>query len=538
MKKVAFLFGTFFFLGLCGHFNMAGARGPSRMDTGQAMGGRPGGVSHQTHLNYDWGPKLGDKCYTCHDGKPGRRTVNYAHCNPCHSPDGAFDGVNDPVIGARYNWGRMSSLIYDDDSASLRPGKEEWCVGCHDDKPAVIDNTIAPNISGRSMTGDWQSPFAIAESDIPGASNLLDGDPGTGNTGSGSYVIFDLGEVTDISHIRIYTSSDDSTLWEVYGGSDLTSWTRILLGQSVIFSAPAWEIGKAESWNSNRLDNFIPIRYLKLVRIPVGSLENRYLCEVEFKKDLRYGYYVNGHKIGCDNCHDVKSDHIDGISRTYRAYLNNYNSGYRLMDVETSSGTVPAMEIPRTGCSSSEDLETTNDFALCFKCHDRTKVLGDADASGIMFQYPLQTNFRNDTHVDNNGHVQNEHVRHMRGRGYCGNSPDWDSDWNGTPDSPMSCTACHNVHGSPTPAMTRHGELVSSAGTYDSVPMINFKYIGGDDSPDPDMSNVMQSTGGITQFYGPGPGTVDKNATCKMCHNDSISYRRTPIYLGHSLVYP
>ncbi len=537
MKKADAVLWAVLTFGMLVSVDQTYAMRSSRMDMDQKMSGR-GGVSHQTHWSAEWGPKLGDKCYTCHDGKPGRRTVNYSHCISCHSPGGAFDGVNDPVIGARYNWGRMSSYIYDDNGA-LRPGKEKWCVGCHDDGMAIIDNVVAPNISGRSMSGSYESPFSIAESDISDAEHLIDGNPGTGNSGDiGTYVIFDLGRVTEVSHIRIYTASADTTLWEIYGSNDLNDWTRIMLGQTVIFAAPAWEIGVEAGWNENRLDNYIPVRYVKMVRVGPNSLSDNYLCEVEFKKDLRYGYYINGHKVSCDKCHDVRSLHIDGVARSYKASLDNYNQGYRLRDVQVDSESVPAMEIPRKGCSSSEDLETTNDFALCFKCHDRTKVLGDADSSGIMYQYPLQTNFRNDSHTDSTGHVANEHVRHMRGRGYCGNSPDWDSDWNGTPDSPMSCTACHNVHGSPTPAMTRHGELVSHAGTYDSVPMINFKYIGSDDKPDPDLTQVMQSKGGVTQFYGPGPGTVDKNATCKMCHNDSINYRRSPVYLNHSLLYP
>ncbi len=501
------------------------------------MSGLAGGA-HGVHWTAEWGPKLGDRCDTCHDGRPSRMTVNYEHCNPCHSPGGQFDGVNDPVIGAKYNWGRMSSYVYNADG-TLKAGKEQWCVGCHDDQPAVIDGVPAPNIAGFSVSGDWESPYSMVDSDIGGAENFVDGDTATGNAaGGGVYVIFDLGQVTDLSHIRIYTGSDDVTYWEVWGSEDMDNLTRVVLGQSVIFAGPAWKVGGQQGWNEFRLDKFMPVRFIKLVRLSPWPLAEDYVCEVEFKQDLHYGYYYNGHKIGCDRCHDITSMHIDGQARTYEAELDNYNFGYRLRDVEVGSELVPAMEVPRVGCNADEDLELTNDFALCFKCHDRTMVLGDAYGEGPMFQDPLQTNFRNDLHVDGNGFVTNEHVRHMRGRGYCGNSLDWDSDWDGIPDSPMSCTACHNVHGSPTPAMTRHGELVSTPGTVDSIPMINFKYLNADGEPDPDLSDVMDSTGGMTQFYGPGPGTVDKNATCKMCHNDSITYRRTPRALGHSLLNP
>ncbi len=504
---------------------------------GGAMGGLSGGA-HGVHWTAERGPKLGDRCYTCHDGRPSRRTVNYEHCIPCHSPGGQFDGVNDPEIGAIYNWGRMSSAVYNTDG-TLKAGKEKWCVGCHDEQPALIDEVPAPNIAGITVTGDWQSPYSITDSNIDGAENLIDGDNATGNiAGDGNYIIFDLGQEKEISHIRVYTSTDYVTFWEVLGSNDMDNWTRIVLGQTVLFAEPAWKIGKQQAWNEFRLDKFMPFRYIKLVRLGPWSLGENYLCEVQFKEDLHYGYYNTGHKIGCDQCHDITSMHIDGQARTYEAALDNYNIGYRLRSVETAAGTVPAMEVPRVGCNSEEDLWLTNDFALCFKCHDRTMIFGDAYGEDEMFQDPLKTNFRNDTHMDANGFVTNEHVRHIRGRGYCGTSQDWDSDWDGTPDSPISCTACHNVHGSPTPAMTRHGGLTSAPGTVNTMPMINFKYLNAAGEPDHNLTDVMQSIGGITQFYAPGPGSVEKNSTCNMCHNDNISYRRVPRDIGHSLLTP
>lgn len=506
--------------------------------TGFAMmggGGMMANVSHETHWTAEWGPKLGNKCYTCHNGRPSRRTVSYSNCIPCHSPDGAYDGVNDPVIGARYNWGRMSSAIYDG-NGQLRPGKEKWCAGCHDDGTAVIDDVPAPNVTGKSMSGDWKSPASVLDSDFPDAENLLNNDLSLGLIDyHGTYVLFDFGSPQDISHIRLYTGAESDSYWEVYGGNDPDNLDRILLGQAILFARPSWEVGPEEGWNSIRLDSFIQMRYLKLIKISPWSFTVNGVREFEFKKDLEYGYYANGHKLSCDNCHDVKSSHIDGLSRTYQADQDNYNSGYRLTNVQVDWEVVPAMQIPRTGCSKDEG-QNSNDFALCFKCHDKSTVLGDTYSQGEFYQDPLQTNFRNDTHVDENGKVSNEHLRHILGRGYCGNTEDWDSDWDGVADSPISCTACHNVHGSPTPAMTRHGELTSPAGTNENVPMINFQYLDANGTADPDLSDVMESTGGQTQFYGPGPGKPDKNATCKMCHNDQISYQREPVAVDHGLL--
>ena len=45
-------------------------------------------------------------------------------------------------------------------------------------------------------------------------------------------------------------------------------------------------------------------------------------------------------------------------------------------------------------------------------------------------------------------------------------------------DSRTACTSCHNVHGSSTGAMIRYGELISTPGTTDKVPALDFTYLG------------------------------------------------------------
>jgi predicted CXXCH cytochrome family protein len=107
-------------------------------------------VSHSTHTENDAddlrGPNIA--CGHCHD------TTNYPYfadgedlshttvCNPCHSPYGTYDGVGSPVIGAKPNWDQG---VYD--VGSLKPGREQWCVGCHDESPAIIDGVSAPDVS-------------------------------------------------------------------------------------------------------------------------------------------------------------------------------------------------------------------------------------------------------------------------------------------------------------------------------------------------------------------------------------------------------
>ncbi|MGA1875210.1 MAG: discoidin domain-containing protein, partial [bacterium] len=393
-----------------------------------------GDVPHQVHLTAARGPGIVNDCSVCHiptQPTEQKHEVNYSACIPCHSPAGIYDGLEDPNIGAKYNWGDGAfSLIYDP-NGNIKTGKEKWCLGCHDDGTCVMQGVTAPNIAGSTMTGYWESPASIVESDtaIPEAANLIDGNLETGTVGG--QVVFDLGGPLDISHIRLYVSSGTDVKWEVYGGNDLVTWTRMVFGRAIIFSLPTWQTGPQEGWHEIRLDKFFPVQYIKLVKISPWPLGNAALREFQVKRDLRYGYSITGHKIGCDSCHNTDAIHIDSIAQTYRADLNNYQAGYRLNDVEVEGQIVPPLEVPRVGCNWGELPRTSNDFALCFACHNKSKLLGDAYGSAEFFVYPLHTNFRNDNSPDLNGFVKNAHLLHLRGRFYCGNGLDWDSDWEG-----------------------------------------------------------------------------------------------------------
>ncbi|MFC1844374.1 cytochrome c3 family protein [Thermodesulfobacteriota bacterium] len=104
--------------------------------------------SHPAHLTAAYGPLIAS-CDVCHvESYAGVFTdsqdlANTTVCNPCHSPGGAYDGVNDPNIGAKTNW---VYGVYN--GSALQAGKEKWCVGCHDDDPSVVNGVSAPNIAG------------------------------------------------------------------------------------------------------------------------------------------------------------------------------------------------------------------------------------------------------------------------------------------------------------------------------------------------------------------------------------------------------
>jgi hypothetical protein len=371
--------------------------------------------SHRTHVAADKGPHLA--CSDCHstpfqfqptifaDGQPFAST---SVCNTCHSPLGAYDGVNDPLIGAKSNW---ADGIYD--GTSLRAGKDKWCVGCHDDVPSQIAGVAAPNIAGDEKA---RTPYGIGW--------------GFYKTGHG------------VPSSQVYPAS--------------------------------------------------------------GS---------------------KGAGRGCLDCHDSEMPHIDGAARSYRAdgdYLTwdpasaGYQNGYRLKDVAGGYDGKYPMHLPRTGHVYPPGFRECQEFALCFSCHDQNSLFDGGDPTTGAGAH---TNFRNAI----SGVWTSLHDLHTDGRnGPLGpENPQYDSDYDGVADSRISCPACHNVHGSPSPAMVRHGELISTPGTTDKVPSLDFHY-----SPEGGYPLLIDSTGGKTRFIGPGPGSVAKNGVCNMCHNDQVSYAR------------
>ncbi|TAK27617.1 MAG: hypothetical protein EPO21_23920 [Chloroflexota bacterium] len=119
----------------------------------------PDSGSHATHMSSSFGPDLAtcDSCHLYTDNTHFNGQVNFADgttslgatsmCDSCHSPGGAYDGVNNVAIGAKTNWtdGAYTSGV-------LKPGKEDWCLGCHDASPAVVKGQTAPNKAGDNST--------------------------------------------------------------------------------------------------------------------------------------------------------------------------------------------------------------------------------------------------------------------------------------------------------------------------------------------------------------------------------------------------
>lgn len=217
-----------------------------------------------------------------------------------------------------------------------------------------------------------------------------------------------------------------------------------------------------------------------------------------------YGFYVSGHgrppsatRKECLDCHDATVDHIDDDARTYAAASDNYVDGYRLND---------SMIIPRDGEASGVS------FDLCASCHLYADLI-DKDI----------TNF------EDGGGAQIHHEWHI---GWFNAVICWDSDWDGAADSAMNCTACHNVHGSPmdngsgglwaNPVMIRHGELISSPGTNDKVPALDFWWKDGVG----DFTNTLSDSREGSAMCSAADLTV--NHVCSGCHNLRQDYTRDP----------
>lgn len=374
--------------------------------------------SHFTHVYSERGSHM--ICTNCHNTngpntfKDGKSFSETTICDTCHSPDGTFDGINDPIIGAKPNW---ENRIYDTDNLKLKVGKEKWCAGCHDNVPSLINGVKAPNV-----TGD----------------------------------------------------------------------------------------------------------------------------------DVDYGYYVTGHgkhsNMTCGYCHNLSSKHIDGEARTYSAndlyttyspVSDAYQSGYRLKDVLAGYNGKYPMHMPRTGHVYPPGFREDWEFALCFECHNSTKLFnGGSPTTGE----GAETNFR--MLIDGGGgnpvpiigqyySLHNVHTWGANGPG--AENPQYDSDFNGIADSRMSCPSCHNVHGSRSPTMVRTGELERK------VPALNLKYVNnakGYALSFISRNLLTQSTGaGMDVSF--GQGTIASNSVCNMCHAQQTggpephtAYYRSPITIS------
>jgi hypothetical protein len=382
-----------------------------------------------------------------------------AACDDCHSPGGAFDGV----AMAKGNW---DAGIYESDGMTLKAGKEQWCAACHDDDPAYNQMGTPANVlvddDNAECTYDgneWsQTPGGHAY-----GGTFLYADAGDGTSVvrwtpdlpfDGTYTVRMWNPYNNERGVVTYTiqCAGGTLSVDIDQGQFQHDW--LLLGS---FAFSAGGSGYVELGNTTSGGLIVNADAMTFGR--VGTYAPNVAGD-----NVTWGFYATGHgKNGwmeCLACHDASKAHIDGEHRTYEVDENTgeavkpYVESYRLKE--------GALQMP-----SPEGTELSlRDYALCFDCHNPDEVLGvDQDR----WDYS-HTNFWDSAPQENfagNGHMYHLNRPSIRA----------DTDCDGDADSRDTCVTCHNVHGPPNEVMIRHGELISTPGTTDKVPALNFSYV-------------------------------------------------------------
>jgi hypothetical protein len=449
-------------------------------------GGAGTTASHSTHMENDADDLKGPHtdCFDCHDIDNFPKFADGADtlaattvCDNCHSPGGGYNGV----AMAKANW---DTGIYESNGVTLRSGKDLWCATCHDYEPAfstsqiyeiIMDNPDA-DFEGTWTTGSNTDQYgdSVAWKQIPATPN---------GTATWRPTITYAGQYSVYAWWTVHSNRAKDAPYTIYydGGSATVDVNQEINGGKWNYLgtypfAEGTDGYVVLSDNSAETGQYVIADAVKFEIGPQGIFAPKVIGD-----NSTYGYYVTGHGanglVHCLHCHDASDTHIDHEARTYDAGVNSYCDSYRLREIDGQ----PGLDIPR---SSGGALANWRDFALCFECHDRYAVIGTA------YNDVDQTNFW-DADADPN----NSHWYHLG----MGNNI-YDSDYDGTTDSSPTCPTCHNVHGSPTGPMIRHGELISPYGTTSYVPSYNFYYyLPGDGSATATFTPTL--SGGTYRVY-------------------------------------
>ncbi|MBW1860418.1 MAG: hypothetical protein JRI70_10200 [Deltaproteobacteria bacterium] len=453
--------------------------------------------SHATHLVANKGPLLTEDeagCYVCHgtnacqkfkDDKPLATTTV---CEPCHSNGGAYNGV----AMAKANWqtGVYTSQYQEFPLWQQTTDYETGDIVMQGDP---VDMYVAKNTftSGSAFSLDnWKKIRPI--SDVSWLGHQI------GDLFKYNGKVYRSG----VEHLP-YCEDLVSANWEEV--------KRTGAGKEFL------QAGK-ENWCATCHDGQ-PAYSKADPDDPTGVHAPKVLGD-----GTTYGFYVSGHgRPGIDqqclDCHNSTFAHIDHNHRTYE--MNGmsfvkyaYKDSYRLKE---------GMRVPMYKDTGESDEDAmANGYDLCMKtCHEpHAGVLSDLAS--------CQTNFREATSYSEQFHYF--HLSFV-------STTEWDSDWDGTVDAPMSCPACHNVHGSPmmvngtlksNPVMIRHGELISTPGSdpLDKVPAIDFRWFVDYQKPricGTDETNIFEHSRGGDMCN--GSALFSKNLVCETCHGADGYYR-------------
>ena len=82
-------------------------------------------------------------------------------CDKCHSPLGTYNGVDSvgESVGARDAW--LNDGVYSADNNTLKPGKEKWCAGCHDERHEAYGSNPQELYSAHIDLSAWDAEVGI-----------------------------------------------------------------------------------------------------------------------------------------------------------------------------------------------------------------------------------------------------------------------------------------------------------------------------------------------------------------------------------------
>jgi hypothetical protein len=436
-------------------------------EAGQFSQGKGTVKSHSTHTENDSddlkGPNIA--CSDCHNTSSypnfadGATTLAATTvCDNCHSQAGAYGGA----AMAKASW---DAGIYETDATTFQPGNEQWCASCHDDAPAYSNGTdpIVIDNPAATFVGSWSTYSSDPEIWWFYGDDFRYKDAGTGS--STATWAPDIPQAGTYSVYAWWTANANRASNAPYtinydGGSETVEVNQKVNGGQWNYLG-TYTFAAGTSGNVVLSDDADGRLHADAIKFERGSGPGTYAPNVT-GDNTTYGFYVTGHKVSCTNCHDPSKGHIDGEHRTYEidesddnAVVSPYCDSYRLRYIDGE----PSMTVPRIA-SPNLALAQWRDFALCFDCHNRYEVIGEA------YNDVSHTNLWDEDDTPNNSHWY-----------HLGMNDTSDSDFDGTVDSGDTCIACHNVHGSPTGPMIRHGELISNPETMNKVPSLNFFYL-------------------------------------------------------------
>ncbi|MGA1874474.1 MAG: hypothetical protein ACMUIA_02590 [bacterium] len=466
---------------------------------------------HDTHYGHD--PRgVFLNCNNCHqmhngDNECGPLLIDCQVCNGCHSPNGAYDGVNDPIIGARNYW-RSGGVYQQPDRTELLPGLENWCAGCHDNGSSVCEGAAAPNVMGDNATHGY---------------NI-----------TGHKITCTVCHDVTKKHIR----------------EDYSSYTRTYSHSS-------------NPWNADdpyNYQNGYRLTYRMIIPLGIGPL----------------GGYAQDRFALCFTCHDY--DRLMGNTAPYQTNFQDDGINRHLSHLST----------PRTAWDSDWDylnvpdeiiVDNTSAQFVCdwpsastvpgyygtdYQMHDPgigsctvtwTPQVPETREYTVYVRWPASSTFAGDavfTVMYNGGtFITAVDQRTAGGRwNLLGTFPfvqgtsgyvQLSDSATGTViadaiklgdsilDSRISCPACHNVHGSPTPAMIRHGALISTPGTKNKEPALSYRWYKADGLT-PAIFGDESCFGDIPALGGPGGGSLEDSKVCVGCHGGPMPIKYDRIY--------